>query len=168
MLWAGEREKLREIRDDRRATAGVGNVLGNKGGVAIALRLDGATRFVFVTAHFAAHDAMVEQRNSDFQRINSGLFSSSGGGCWSACWSGLLLWLRGALCMVGAALLHGWKVAPYESRDDDVTVWLGDFNYRLENGDRRCWWFSPKSMLHPRSLFLQKRGGGGLIGAPLF
>ncbi len=61
---------------------GVGNVLGNKGGVAVTFTLLGA-RVLLVGAHFAAHDQNVERRNADFHRICAGLFappSSEGGG----------------------------------------------------------------------------------------
>lgn len=53
---------------------GVGNVLGNKGAVAISLQLS-HTKLLFIGAHFAAHDEMVDRRNADFQRIRFGLFS---------------------------------------------------------------------------------------------
>ncbi len=48
-------------------------MLGNKGGVAIAFTFD-ATRLLFITAHFAAHEKMLAQRNADFHRINKMLF----------------------------------------------------------------------------------------------
>lgn len=53
---------------------GVGNVLGNKGGVALTFSLLGA-RVLLVGAHFAAHDQNVERRNADFHRICAGLFA---------------------------------------------------------------------------------------------
>ena len=56
------------------APSGMGNVLGNKGGVAIALCFDN-TKLLFVTAHFAAHEKMLAQRNADFHRINRLLFA---------------------------------------------------------------------------------------------
>ena len=55
--------------------AGVGNVLGNKGGVGVALTYMKHTRLLFVNAHFAAHDNKVAQRQADYLRIKAGLFS---------------------------------------------------------------------------------------------
>lgn len=56
------------------ACTGVGNVLGNKGGVAISLTYEG-TKFAFISSHFAAHDHKVEERNDNYHRIRTGLFS---------------------------------------------------------------------------------------------
>ena len=47
---------------------GVGNTLGNKGGVGISLKI-GATKLVFVNAHLAAHQNAVKQRNADYHKI---------------------------------------------------------------------------------------------------
>ena len=58
------------------ANAGVGNVLGNKGGVGVALTYMKHTRLLFVNAHFAAHDHKVAQRQADYLRIKAGLFNS--------------------------------------------------------------------------------------------
>ncbi|KXZ44655.1 hypothetical protein GPECTOR_64g149 [Gonium pectorale] len=62
-----------QVRTSSVAT-GVGNVLGNKGGVAVTFNLAGA-QVLLVGAHFAAHDAYVERRNADFHRICAGLFA---------------------------------------------------------------------------------------------
>ncbi|GFR45016.1 hypothetical protein Agub_g6327 [Astrephomene gubernaculifera] len=64
---------IREVRTSSVAT-GVGNVLGNKGGVAITFKLAGA-QVLLVGSHFAAHDQHVERRNADFHRICAGLFA---------------------------------------------------------------------------------------------
>jgi hypothetical protein len=48
---------------------GVGNTLGNKGGVGIFLKI-GNTRILVVNAHFTAHQEAVRQRNNDFHKIN--------------------------------------------------------------------------------------------------
>lgn len=56
--------------------AGVGNVLGNKGGVGVALTYMNHTRLLFVNAHFAAHDHKVAQRQADYLRIKAGLFNT--------------------------------------------------------------------------------------------
>jgi hypothetical protein len=51
---------------------GMGNTLGNKGAVAISMRI-GRTRFVFANAHLAAHQNAVKQRNSDYAKISKEL-----------------------------------------------------------------------------------------------
>lgn len=51
---------------------GVGNVYGNKGGVAFSLCLAGCN-VLLVNCHLAAHDGFVERRNADFHRICAGL-----------------------------------------------------------------------------------------------
>jgi hypothetical protein len=50
--------------------AGLGNTLGNKGGVSIFFNF-GATSFLFTNAHLAAHQNLVSRRNADFNRINT-------------------------------------------------------------------------------------------------
>ena len=51
---------------------GLGGTLGNKGGTALAMTI-GKTSFLFVNAHFAAHQKKVEQRNADFHNIDAKL-----------------------------------------------------------------------------------------------
>ncbi|GLI70778.1 hypothetical protein VaNZ11_015812 [Volvox africanus] len=80
---------------------GVGNVLGNKGGVAVTFTLLGA-RVLLVGAHFAAHDQNVERRNADFHRICAGLFappSTDGSGTATA-----------------ASLPRSWQATPERQR----------------------------------------------------
>lgn len=48
---------------------GVGNTLGNKGAVALLLRI-GSLKLVIVNAHFAAHQNAVRQRNNEFHKAN--------------------------------------------------------------------------------------------------
>ncbi|KAG2484194.1 hypothetical protein HYH03_017006 [Edaphochlamys debaryana] len=64
---------ITEVRTSSVAT-GVGNMLGNKGGVAVTFNLAGA-QILLVGAHFAAHDQHIERRNADFHRICAGLFA---------------------------------------------------------------------------------------------
>ena len=47
---------------------GVGNTLGNKGGVGISMKI-GKTKFVFLNAHLAAHQNAIKQRNNDYKKI---------------------------------------------------------------------------------------------------
>ena len=56
--------------------AGIGNVLGNKGAVAVAVTVR-STRLLFICAHFAAHEKQLQQRNAEAARIRAGLFLRS-------------------------------------------------------------------------------------------
>ena len=47
---------------------GIANTLGNKGGVGIRMKV-GDTRLLFVSAHLAAHQNAVEERNEQFKKI---------------------------------------------------------------------------------------------------
>lgn len=47
----------------------MGNTLGNKGAVAISMRI-GKTKFAFANAHLAAHQNAVKQRNNDYSKIS--------------------------------------------------------------------------------------------------
>jgi len=58
-----------------KVACGVGNVLGNKGGVAVSCTIAG-TRIMLVTCHLAAHGEHVERRNADYARIAAGLFKA--------------------------------------------------------------------------------------------
>lgn len=51
---------------------GVGNVLTNKGGICVLLRIKGQT-LALVNGHFAAHQTKVSERNADFHRILSSI-----------------------------------------------------------------------------------------------
>ncbi|GAB9471951.1 Inositol polyphosphate 5-phosphatase [Globisporangium polare] len=62
---------LSSIQSDAVAT-GLGNQLGNKGGVGIAFVI-GRTSFAFVNCHFDAHQHNTEKRNGNFHRINQEL-----------------------------------------------------------------------------------------------
>lgn len=69
-------------------------MLGNKGGVGVAVTYMHHTRLLFVNAHFAAHDHKVAQRQADYLRIKAGLFNTKdepGGLLWPmSAWSALL------------------------------------------------------------------------------
>ena len=56
--------------------AGIGNVLGNKGAVAVAATYLQKVSLLFINAHFAAHQDKVLQRQADFMRIRSGLLAA--------------------------------------------------------------------------------------------
>ncbi|KAF8069645.1 INPP5B [Scenedesmus sp. PABB004] len=57
---------------------GLGNVVGNKGAVALAVTLPDV-RLLFIGSHFAAHADQVERRNADYARVRAGLFAGGAG-----------------------------------------------------------------------------------------
>jgi hypothetical protein len=87
---------------------GIGNALGNKGGVGVSLSL-GQTTMLFVNSHLAAHTSAVAQRNADYRRIDTQL------GLRPPPWRGDPQGGEGPSC----------------SAAFDVCVWLGDLNYRV-------------------------------------
>ncbi|EJD47455.1 DNase I-like protein [Auricularia subglabra TFB-10046 SS5] len=69
IMFSTKAARLR-IRDIRTSSAGVGimGLMGNKGAVALRVRVDGST-LTFVNAHLAAFDEMHEKRNADWREI---------------------------------------------------------------------------------------------------
>ena len=53
-------------------TGGISHSLGNKGGVALKMKLQD-TELCFVNSHLAAGDGEVERRNHDYNLINKGI-----------------------------------------------------------------------------------------------
>lgn len=51
---------------------GLGNTLGNKGGVLVSFKI-GNSSFAFVNAHLAAHQNAVKERNQNYHNISKGL-----------------------------------------------------------------------------------------------
>ena len=51
---------------------GIGNTLGNKGGVLVSFKI-GNSSFAFVNAHLAAHQNAVKERNQNYNNISKGL-----------------------------------------------------------------------------------------------
>jgi hypothetical protein len=47
-----------------------------QGAVAVAVKIGGSCRLLFVACHLAAHTQALGQRNCDYARIRAGLFSS--------------------------------------------------------------------------------------------
>jgi len=97
---------------------GVGGFGGNKGGVACSMCI-ADTSFLFVSCHFAAHQGNWSERNANFAKVNSKL------------------------------PLHPQPIAVGEdgrlqelssdaSSRFDVAVWLGDFNYRIDEERAKC------------------------------
>jgi len=78
MVWARlwVRAGIGSCESSSEAT-GVGHVMSNKGGIAIALEVWDTT-IVFVSAHLAAHQDQTHRRNEDYREIVLGLNPGSG------------------------------------------------------------------------------------------
>ena len=157
------RELLPMVTDVRRdaVSCGIGNVIGNKGGVGISFEYAGA-RLCFLNAHLAAHTENVKQRNADFHRIVKTLFAPRGSGRGDARSGGKTKRKGNAVAPVDDApsspqsdavtpidpvrptpqtpsLLGGlFKRKGWSAADGfDLCVFIGDLNYRVE-GNRRA------------------------------
>ncbi|KAG1658758.1 hypothetical protein FOA52_001300 [Chlamydomonas sp. UWO 241] len=60
------------VHDATTVATGIGNILGNKGGIAFSLMI-ASVSVLLVSSHLAAHDEFVDRRNADFHRICAGL-----------------------------------------------------------------------------------------------
>ncbi|KAG4166179.1 hypothetical protein ERO13_A13G115200v2 [Gossypium hirsutum] len=109
---------------------GFGRAIGNKGAVGLRLRVYDRI-FCFVNCHFAAHLEAVGRRNADFDHVyctmtfsrQSNLFNAGAAGASSA-----VQMVRGANA-TGANSVEGMP----ELSEADMVVFLGDFNYRLDD-----------------------------------
>jgi len=90
-------EKVRNVEAQLMKT-GLKGLAGNKGGVAISLNYHD-TSICFVTAHLAAGQQNIEDRNRDYATISDGIVFKG-----------------------------GRKIG-----DHDYVIWIGDFNYRINN-----------------------------------
>ncbi|CAK7325999.1 unnamed protein product [Dovyalis caffra] len=108
---------------------GFGRAIGNKGAVALRVRVYDRV-MCFVNCHFAAHLEAVNRRNADFDHVYrtmtfgrpSNFFNAANAGTSSA-----VQMLRGANVM-GANSPEGIP----ELSEADMVIFLGDFNYRLD------------------------------------
>jgi hypothetical protein len=111
---------------------GIGNgTLGNKGGVAIGLAI-GRTSFLFVNAHFAAHQHKTEQRNADWQRIDSSLPLRPPQRNGSPKDVAMVL---PSPRPAGEVVENGGGEGGSTTARFDRAFWFGDLNYRI-NGNR--------------------------------
>ncbi|KAJ0400432.1 hypothetical protein ATCC90586_006516 [Pythium insidiosum] len=121
---------LHGVQSDAVAT-GLGNQLGNKGGVGIAFSI-GRTSFAFVNCHFDAHQHNVHKRNANFHRINQELRLEP---------------LRENVSPSRATSRKSGRASFASAKRTTVTsvtvadafdhvFWYGDLNYRI-NGTRR-------------------------------
>jgi hypothetical protein len=94
---------------------GMGNTLGNKGGVVVTLKV-GSTKIAVANAHLAAHQNAVKQRNDDFHKISTGAAQQLS--------KKLMSSMKGSsVDDVGAASSL--------SACADRVIFMGDLNYRI-------------------------------------
>ncbi|KAJ3090097.1 inositol polyphosphate 5-phosphatase [Quaeritorhiza haematococci] len=98
--------------DSSRIATGIGNVIGNKGAVAVAMQFDDAS-ILFVNSHFTAHQRRVAERNNDFKRINEEMKLASFGGN-------------------GNVNSSDGSIATRLMDRYDYVFWFGDMNYRVD------------------------------------
>jgi len=104
---------------------GIGDTLGNKGGVAVSMCL-GRTHFLFVCAHFAAHQNNVKGRNQDYLKIDRSLLSSLKAGQLGATEVTSISSIREE----GENLVKEKRTQLCSQKFDRV-FWMGDLNYRI-------------------------------------
>lgn len=68
------RDYMLHVREPKiaRLATGIGNLIGNKGAVAVSLTFKN-TSLLFINAHLSAHEGRVKERNKEFNRINTEL-----------------------------------------------------------------------------------------------
>lgn len=155
--------RVSNVQSAHVATGIGGGRVGNKGGCALALSI-GKTSFLFVNAHFAAHQTKVEQRNADWHRIDStlplwpqrenssprlklmsdGTDDSGGGGGRNSSVDSAIADTAASVSSGGIEAANG-DVNGGGARDGGSSVsataafdrafWFGDLNYRI-NGNR--------------------------------
>lgn len=123
---------IRDVQSDAIAT-GIGNQLGNKGGVGIAFSA-GGTSFAFVNAHFEAHQHNVEKRNASFHKINTELRLQP------------VRYIPGVNHVTSLSKMRTSRASVHMYRGNvgkrllselfDRVFWYGDLNYRI-NGTRK-------------------------------
>jgi hypothetical protein len=87
---------------------GLGGMAGNKGGIALRFNYKD-TSFVFITAHFAAGQSNVEERNRDYWTVADGLR------------------FKGRFIKE-----HEYDLSYYFTNVYSYVFWLGDFNYNID------------------------------------
>ncbi|TMW58168.1 hypothetical protein Poli38472_011756 [Pythium oligandrum] len=134
---------LHSIQSDAVAT-GIGNQLGNKGGIGIAFSV-GHTSFAFINSHFDAHQHNVAKRNANFHRINQELklypVKTIGTPAGTPEGLGKTTSSRFSTSAVSSPndLTRGSSTTSLKvavSSTFDRVFWYGDLNYRI-NGTRR-------------------------------
>lgn len=104
------------------APCGLMGVMGNKGAVAIRVKID-SEYLCFVGSHLAAHAEYVARRNQDYLDLcNRLLFSPPLGHLESKSRTSV------------ESLIDSWNDTPFSSSiwDCAILIWAGDLNYRIE------------------------------------
>lgn len=134
---------------------GFGRAIGNKGAVGLRMRVFRRT-MCFVNCHFAAHLEAVKSRNADFDHVYRTMVFSRPFNLLNAAAAGVpsaVQMLRGVNAM-GINSVEGMS----ELSESDMVVFLGDFNYRLDDISydeardfisQRCFdWLRERDQLH--------------------
>lgn len=105
------RKKDINLASIHHCTVGTGlmNTIGNKGGVAISMKIREST-VCFIGAHFAAHTGNVERRNADYTNIIERSFRDNFDGI----------------------TLPTVETPEICINNHDIILWVGDLNYRLD------------------------------------
>ncbi|XP_071734720.1 type II inositol polyphosphate 5-phosphatase 15-like [Rutidosis leptorrhynchoides] len=129
---------------------GFGNAIGNKGAVGLRMRIYGRV-LCFVNCHFAAHLEAVTRRNADFDHVYKSMSFTSPPNVMNA--SSRIQMGR----FVNAVGPLSMDELP-ELSEADMVVFLGDFNYRLDDisydeardfiSQRSFDWLKEKDQLH--------------------
>ncbi|XP_058217182.1 type II inositol polyphosphate 5-phosphatase 15 [Rhododendron vialii] len=109
---------------------GFGRAIGNKGAVGLRMRVFRRT-MCFVNCHFAAHLEAVKSRNADFDHVYRTMVFSRPSNLLNAAAVGVssaVQMLRG----LNAMDINSVEGMP-ELSESDMVVFLGDFNYRLDD-----------------------------------
>lgn len=126
---------------------GMGNVLGNKGGVCIRLEINN-TSICFVTCHLTAHREQVSKRNDDYYAIiTAKVFTEyepapskpSSDPKISSILKDIQR-IRGKLpasvtSKIPSVAEELSSMVTYSPDDHDILIWLGDLNYRIREGE---------------------------------
>ena len=129
--------------DKARVATGVGNVIGNKGGVGVCMNV-GSTSILFINSHFAAHQHAVDKRNGDFWAISNKLnlrpkppaASSSDSTNAPSTPTIVSTALSPAPLPVRSSSSTSASAASLVTERFDRVFWLGDLNYRIEGTHR--------------------------------
>ncbi|GJV07094.1 type II inositol polyphosphate 5-phosphatase 15 isoform X2 [Tanacetum coccineum] len=140
---------------------GFGNAIGNKGAVGLRMRIYGRI-ICFVNCHFAAHQEAVNRRNADFDHVYKTMAFSRSPNIVNASSAGVSSAIQTAFGALSVDELP-------ELSEADMIVFLGDFNYRLDDisydeardfiSQRSFDWLREKDQLH-----IEMKGGSVFQG----
>ncbi|XP_047333664.1 type II inositol polyphosphate 5-phosphatase 15 [Impatiens glandulifera] len=108
---------------------GFGRAIGNKGAVALRMRVHGRT-MCFINCHFAAHLEAVNRRNADFDHVYKTMVFSRPSNLVNPTTSGVSSSIQTSRSAPGINNENAPAVPELSAAD--MVVFLGDFNYRLD------------------------------------